>query len=180
MSNPSPFLGLTVFTEQYQQLRARFSRYWHGLSLRERRLFMVMAPVVGVWIIWMGIVYPINSKTQQLQGQLYSNEQMLGRVHSFASAITALKAEGHSVSTLTDQPLNRVINQSASKAKLTISSMRSQADSVQVQLANAPFTQIMDWIANLEQSNIVASHVRFEKTDRPGVVSTARLEFKRL
>lgn len=162
---------------QLNQLQQQAREYWHGISSRERQLIVIAAPLLLVWIIWMGIVQPVLDKHEQAQQDLVNNQQMLNRVKSTASEILRLQAQGAVITERPDIPLDQLINRTASDHGLRVTGVRTQQNRLQVSLANASFDQLMSWLVELEQgSSVVIQQLRVEQTREPGIVSIERLE----
>ena len=162
---------------QLNQLQQQAKEYWHGISARERQLITIAAPLLLVWIVWMGIVQPVLDKHEQAQQEVLNNQQMLNRVKSTATEILRLQAKGAVITERPNSPLDQLINRSASDYGLRVTGVRTQQNRLQVSLANAPFDQLMSWLVELEQgSSVVIEQLRIEQTRVPGIVSIERLE----
>ena len=161
---------------QLAQLQTQAREYWLGLSVRERQLVLIAAPLLLIWILWMGVVQPVREQHEQAQQALVSSQQLLNRVQNTASDIIRLKAQGAVMTERPDTPLDQLVNRSASQFGLRVTGVRTQQDRLQVSLANSSFDQLMRWLVDLEKSSVVVQQLRVEQTRVPGIVSIERLE----
>ena len=153
---------------------ARLGPWWTALTLREKRLIGVMLVLVGVLVLWLGIVRPISDGLVRARADHVIAIDRAGRI---AAAVDAVRGAPKRNIPPLEGALDQVVAQSAGEAGFTIDSSNPVGpDRVTIAIGSARATALFGWLAALEQRGIVVETI----TVQPGANGTvsARLLLK--
>ena len=153
---------------------------WRQLSQRERYLSIAGTVLIGIWLAWQLIVNPLAQRQTMAEARLAANYKQLEQIKQQANEIVRLKASGSTLAPSSNQPMDRVVNSTASAFQLTIERVKNQQEGIEVDMGNARFDRLMAWLVKLEKdSRIQVSELQLNATGTPGVVEVKRLQLER-
>ncbi|NLS14477.1 type II secretion system protein M [Vibrio sp. SM6] len=152
--------------------------WWRSITPREQRLVGAGGGLALLGLLYWGLIAPLQSAVATAQQQKINEQQTLAWVEQKADEIVKLRASsGMAVSA---QPLNQVVASTAGRYRIELVRVQPRDEMLQVWVQPAPFSQLIDWLAFLQETQGVS--VEFLDIDRDaqsGVVKVARLQFKR-
>ncbi|MHA7878260.1 MAG: type II secretion system protein GspM [Saccharospirillum sp.] len=148
---------------------------WALMGERDRRALAVLIPVTVLVLLWLGLVQPLLQRHQRADAQLAAAQstyqellakapQLMGQIN-----VSAAPDSGN---------LNTDLRRHANRLGISIVGLEPDGDLLQVRIDEARYSQLMRWLAILEQEGSRADQVTLEARNRPGVVS-ARVAFQR-
>ena len=161
------------------ELKAIYSQVlqrWQELSKREQYLLSTIGILLLLFFVINGIFRPVIESNSRALQNLENQRQLHAEVVAGANRIRTLQAQGATISLSgVGRPLDERIRLAAQKSGITVHRLNMQQDSVQVTLADLPFTTLMQWLGSLEQQSIQTHSLQIEQGDQPGVVSVNQL-----
>ena len=152
--------------------------YWHGLSIRERQLLGLTLCLLLVWIVYFGLIRPVQSQLTQAQERLAQAQQQYDQVVEKAKQISVLKGAHPGRLPVSNQPLDALVNRMARQAGISITGLNRQQSSLQVRMSPARFSQLVSWLTQLKQQGVVITSLQIARTDKPGMVEVQQLRVK--
>lgn len=147
--------------------------WFKGLEQREQNLVLMLAGVLCIAFTYFAIYQPLSDKLTRAQSGLEREQRLLAWVESNGAKLAALRASSGGSVNVGNQSLEQIINGSARRYQLTLNRLQPQSQKLQVTLDNAPFTQLLAWIQELQLSNGVTIEVaEFRPQSAPGFVKT--------
>jgi general secretion pathway protein M len=149
------------------KLRAWFA----GLQERERRVISVGAVTVAVLILLFGILLPLEGTVSGLHRRNETKREDLKwmQVNQAIIAQTPLPVDG-------GEPPVVLVDRTGREAGLT-DALRGTAPSgngVRVQLEEAPFDDMIPWLARLDESyGLSIESITLDRTAKPGLVNAS-------
>ena len=132
---------------------------WHSLQTREQRVLRLSAVVIGLLLFYLLIIDPVYSGRDSAEQRLRSAEEAFSVMQQQAGDLKAsLSARGGSGS----GSLLTLVESSAQEENLRGALKRLQPsgnDQIQVNLEGASYTQIMQWLSNLQRQGVRAQRV---------------------
>jgi len=132
---------------------------WHSLQTREQRILRLSAVVIGLLLFYLLIIDPVYSGRDSAEQRLRSAEEAFSVMQQQAGDLKAsLSAPGGSGS----GSLLTLVESSAQGENLRGALKRLQPsgnDQIQVNLEGASYTQIMQWLSNLQDQGVRAQRV---------------------
>lgn len=126
------------------QLLALFNKY----NRREQMMLLACALAVSIYLLWLVVLTPIQSKRDQLLAANTSSTQALGRVQIMAAQIQQLRAQGNNTSGVN---ISGVIDSSLRSNGLSMSGFQPGANGeVRVRLERAAYEPLMQWLYEME------------------------------
>ena len=148
---------------------------WQQLNLREQRLVIMMASVIGIFIVYSMIWQPLNDSLLKANNKLARQQALLVWVSDntrYFSQINTDKGPKKSGGSLSS-----VINKTANQHQLTITRMQPQGDNLQVWIDTAPFTQLLFWLEHLAKNEgLQVKNIDLARGDVAGEVRVRRLQ----
>lgn len=131
-----------------QQLRDSLQDFWSGRDARERRMLAIGAAAVALALIYLVGIAPAASGASRLQRDLPQLRQQ-------AAALQAMSRETQSLAAGTPQQA-ALSTQESIEAALSRKGIKAQsvvvtADLVRIQLNNASFAGVLDWLDELQK-----------------------------
>lgn len=153
----------------FDPLRAR----WQVLAPRERVMVSVALACLALFIVYMGIVAPMNRNLARLRTAVPEDQAKLATMRAQTAQIAMLKARGASMSARSGSIL-ATVEQTATQRGLRAAITRMEpegASAVHLQLDAAPFNTLIAWLAELQQTHGVrAQSANFDADAAPGMV----------
>lgn len=169
MSNP---LELDLKPEPRSAFVALLQR-WQGLQPREQRALALLAlaalATALYLLVWQPLQQHLQESRQWQQNQLALNQHLLRNA-------PLLLQHSHIRSTLAPEQLQGTVTASAQRAGLSIERYENSAESLNLNLSQAPFNALITWLNQLEQSGVVLSQAHISRSDN-GLVN-ARLSLR--
>lgn len=146
-------------------MRAAFERWSAIRTLREQRLLLVMFGLLGVVIVWLGVIRPVGDGLSDARERHGHAVTELAQITARAEALRAIDS-GETL--VLAAPLATVIEQSAGAAGFTPSSIAPQ-DSGRVAVAIGSVRPIafFAWIGGLERQGIIVERLSARANSDP-------------
>ncbi|MGS2721112.1 type II secretion system protein GspM [Paraglaciecola aestuariivivens] len=157
------------------KLKSTFSQ----LSTREQRLVMLSGVLLVLASFYWGIWSPLNHALERSQKAVENQQALLVWVQQHANrAIQLRNNAGQSTSFVGSLP--QVVNQAASRMKISISRMQPQGDELQVWIDQAPFNDLLGWLQSLEKIGVSILDIDMAEANAPGIVKVRRLKLGKI
>lgn len=143
---------------------------------REQTLLFAGAILIGLYLLWLLVLAPLQHKRDKLVTTNLATEASLGRVQLLASQLQNLSQQ--SLQTGGDDNINGVINASLGENGLAMSTFTPGAGGeVRVRIDKANSEALMQWLYDLENKHHIAIHeLNISAANDPGQVAvTLRL-----
>ena len=161
-------------------IRQQARSYWSGLSRREQWLTMVASVFLLVWVFWQAVVVPMADRSEQAERNLLASQQELSRVRGVADNIVQLRQGQPERARYLGLPLDELVNKTARNHTIRVTGVRSQRDSLQVQLGETGFDRLVAWLQVLEsQGGVQILELSVETSAKPGQVRVDTLRIGR-
>jgi len=148
--------------------------WWQQLNLREKKLILVMAPLVVVFIIYSFVWQPINNNITKTEKKIARQQQLLSWVKENTQRYKQAKLNG---GTKTIGSLSSIVNRTAGAHKITITRMQPQGDNIQVWIDEIAFNKLLQWLEQLSSNEgLYVSNIDLSDAEKPGVVRVRRLQ----
>jgi general secretion pathway protein M len=145
---------------------------WKALGARERRIFVVLAAVLGAVLFYLGIWSPVQGGLARARERVATVQVQLSQVREQAALVE--RARNAPRPTLPSDAAGAV-EQTAARYAMRERLKRIDpegARTVRVQIEEAPFAAVMAWLAELQQqSGLRAESAMFERHANPGTVN---------
>lgn len=156
-----PTFSLGAVEPYWQRTRL----WWVERSQREQLLLGALAAVAIFGFLLVAIVAPLRG----------ARNDALTRMRDAALIEAQVRAGGEGalrVGKMRRGGASAILTDSASAARLTIQRIEPDGANTRVVLADAPFDQVIGWIAEIEQtSRLRAGQVRIERKGAAGLVA---------
>ena len=151
---------------QINQLLALLNKY----NRREQMLILGCGVAVALYLIWLVVLTPIQSKRDQLLAANVASTQTLGRVQITAAQIQQASNAGANVS---NGNINGLIDNSLRANGLSMSGLNPGSNGeVGVRLERASYSALMQWLYEIEfKQGIRVSDLSIVSTNDPGQVT---------
>lgn len=147
---------------------------WALLGERDRRALSVLIPIVILLLLWFGIIAPLQQRHTLAQSQLNAAQNTFQEVVAKAPRLVGQPNTAVAGST----NLNTELRRHANRLGITIVGLEPDGDLLRVRIDEARYSQLVRWLAVLEQEGILADQLTLEARNRPGLVA-ARVAFTR-
>ncbi|WFE69024.1 type II secretion system protein GspM [Thiomicrospira sp. R3] len=147
-------------TESLQPLIDR----WQALAIRERILILALAVLLSVFVVYRFAWLPLQTQQQQAQQRLAIAEQQWQWLNQQIPAIQQAQSLPVQGKVQTQSQLLAHIQQSLRSENLMnqMASIRPAANGVQVVFNQVDAPRFFQWLASLEQQNLVAERLQVE------------------
>ncbi|HEU4961601.1 MAG TPA: type II secretion system protein M [Sphingomonas sp.] len=136
---------------------AALKAWFHGRTLRERRMLLAMAAMIVLTVIWFGVFLPVSDGLSSSRTRLNDAVVRLGDTEAELDAIEGLQK--NRPQPIPDQ-LDDIIRQRAGDAGFALSNVAPQGDGrVQIAIPTARPGALFAWIADLEAAGIVVASI---------------------
>jgi len=151
-------------------------QWFAGLTQREQLSLLIMALALGLYLLFMILVAPLDRARDSLAEQNHGVTQSLQRVDMLVSQILQLRVNGERPNARRN--LAGLINRSTSALGLQVSRLQPNSrGEIQVRLENAAFDDIVTWLYQMEyRDGLLVREASIMQTGNPGRVNaTVRL-----
>lgn len=141
------------------ELMNSFRSRWDGLQTREQRILRGSAVVIGLLLFYLFIIEPVYLGRDNAAQRLRSAQEAFSVMQQQAAD---LKASPSTPGVSSSGSLLTLVESSAQQENLRSALERLQPsgnDQIQVYLEGASYTQIMQWLSNLQQQGVRAQRV---------------------
>ncbi len=140
--------------------------WWGDRSLREQVLIGGLAAVASFALLLVSVIVPLRSVRDAAYTRLHEAALLDAQLRTGAgTGQHAAMQHGTPSAILTD---------SASAARLSIQRMEPEGGNTRVELGDAPFAQVMTWIADVERtSRLRVQQAQIDRKPTPGIVSAS-------
>ena len=163
------------FSHQLQQ-RARLSplgQRWQQLPPRDRFALLGLGFFLLMALIYLALWQPLQRDLQQSR-DWYSQQRNL-YAYLLAHADEARQLAGNPQQQIDAEALHGVVTRSAQERGLSIERVDSDASGVQVNLALAPFANVLAWLQQLHSQGVHFADVSLERGDNGNVLARLSL-----
>lgn len=126
--------------------------WFRGLSLREKRLILVMLALLVVTIVWAGIIRPVRDGLASTRERHASAVIRLGAVQRQVAAVKAIQ---RGQPRALEGPLADAVRARADEAGFALASLDPDGDRVRITIATAKPGALLGWIAILESDGLL-------------------------
>lgn len=151
------------------------SQWFNALQKRERNIVIGGSISFFVMMFYLIIWEPITSNYEQQQLSNQSQRQLYSWMKQAANEIQAINASGGSfASRFRNQSISSLADRSASTTgiKPYINKIDQSKDGVKVNLKQASFDMLVNWLTDLENKyGITTTRIKIEKSITPGAVN---------
>ena len=148
-----------------------FKEWWSQNSVRDQFAMVILGFCFGLFILYVGILKPFQTKRDT---QLQVNESArasLGRVREMAALY---KNQGNAAAAQTSgRSIVEIVDTSLRANSLRLTSMRpSGMNDVQLRMDQVRFNDLLVWLAEMEvNEGMQVKDLSVSTTDNPGIVS---------
>ena len=147
---------------------------WQQLNLREQRLVLAMAALLGIFMLVNFVWQPLNSNLAKTEKKLARQQQLLTWVKDNTARYQTAKRNGNFSSS---GSLSSIVNRSARNEGISVTRLQPQGNDLQVWIDEVPFTQLLQWLEQLSDNNgLVVKTIDLTTTNKSGVVRVRRLQ----
>ena len=145
----------------------RSRNLWIERSLREQVLLGALAATAIVALLLMAVIAPLRAVRADALADIRNADLLEARIRGGGPDL----AQGGKFRRGT---ASAIVTDSVSAARLTVQRIEPEGGNLRVVLSDAPFEQVLQWIAALEQnSRLRVINAGIERKGAPGVVSTS-------
>ena len=120
-------------------------------SNQEQVIIVLLATVLGLFLIWQMLVAPMREKQQQLETRQQALSNQLQEVQQLAERYQQLEQQGESALQTGQQSLPNLVDASVIKHGLTLRRYQpSSSGTAQIRFENMAFSSIISWLYDLE------------------------------
>lgn len=137
---------------------------------REQMMILACALAVGIYLLWLVVLSPIQNKRDQLLAANTASTQALGKVQIMAAQIQQMRSQGTNAN---PGNISGVIDSSLRANGLNMSGFQPGANGeVRVRLERAAYEPLMQWLYEMEfQQGISVSDLSIAATNDVGQVT---------
>jgi len=145
--------------------------FLNRFSRRDQLAILGLALVLGLYLVWMLLLAPLQHKRAQLVIANQAATQTLGRVEIMVAQIKQARTQGAQVSPGTN--INSLIDTSLRAQGLTMSGFQpGTAGEVRLRLERAPFSALVAWLYDIEfKQGISVKDLSVAATNETGLVT---------
>ena len=146
-------------------LRSRL--LWTERSLREQVLLGGLAATAIVALLLIAVISPLRAVRADALANIRNADLLEARIRAGGPEL----GQGGKFRRGT---ASAIVTDSVSAARLTVQRIEPEGGNLRVVLGDAPFPQVLQWIAEIEQSSrLRVINAEIERKGAPGVVSTS-------
>jgi general secretion pathway protein M len=151
--------------------------WWQQLNIREQRLVMAMASVMGVFILYSFIWQPLNENLVKAEKKLLRQQALLEWVGENTARYQQSVKGGSSQS---KGSLSSIVNRTAKRNNIVITRMQPQGDDLQVWIDEVSFSQLLLWLEQLAANEkLQVKGIDLTRGEKSGAVRVRRLQLGR-
>jgi general secretion pathway protein M len=146
--------------------------WFNQLSRREQTYVLVAGIAVVLYVLYMGMLRPLEERRDSLSQQNQGVAASLANVQAMANELKQLRSGG---AVARKRNLNQLINTSTARHKIRPSRMQPNArGDVQVRFEDVDFAAVLRWLHQLEYvENVQIREVSINQGDRSGAVNAS-------
>lgn len=150
-------------------MRDAIQRYWNDRSPRERILLAVMLALLGLTILWFGIVGPLQSTLKDARLRHSEALDRNAAIHAKVDLLARVPPAGR---TALSGPVDQFITQSAADAGFTLERIQAQgAGQVDIAIASARPGAFLAWVHALEGQGVRIESITAQPAATAGSIS---------
>lgn len=139
--------------------------WFSARSAREQLLLGTAVALLAAWIVVTTVWQPLRDHRAALMAAIADRDRVIAMLGSDVSATDATQRD--------DRPVPVIVTVSSPEFGLTIRRIEPEVTGVRVALAEAPFGDVIRWLAALEHDHgLVLDGLEMTRQPEPGVVST--------
>ena len=152
-------------------MKAWFLRF----SVREQLALLVMAFVVGAYVVAVVLVLPLGEARDDMSARNAATAEALVRVDALASELKTLRDQEGAASSTARGNLTALINRSAERYGMRPSRLQPNSrGAVQVRFEAAALDVLLRWLHDLETTQgLIVEEVSLSQTSATGIVSAS-------
>ncbi len=131
-------------------LTEAWTSFWSARDARERKLLLLMTASVLLAVIYLLLINPALTGRAQLQKRLPVLRQQAAELHVLARQAVELRNSQNAAST--EAPTEDSVGSAMVRSGLKPQSVMQTGNAVKVQLTSAPFSGIISWLNDMQQS----------------------------
>lgn len=149
---------------------------WNNLTLREKQTLSLGVLVIGILIIYLLVLSPLNNKVNTMRDQIHHNQDLLAWMQQTDKQIQDLAKTAQPTPTVhATGSLLSIVQKQINRTPL-VSSLKQlhqgENDSVQMSFQQVDFDQLMAWLIQLSQQGLIVSQMSVTPSAAPGIVAT--------
>lgn len=149
--------------------RDRARAAWGQRSPREQRLLAILGVILGVALLLILIVRPLQDARSKALADIRTYETLSARLRAAGGNI------GQTGVTRTG-PIAGIVTTSAAQFGIAVQRLEPEGNGVRVAIAEAPFDQTLRWLADLERTSAVRIvQVKLDRRPTPATVEAELL-----
>lgn len=167
----------------WQQQQKKLQQLWVKREPRERKLLVLMAVLLVVFVAWYGVWQPLTQAVERAENQLNSQQQLYTWVSENTARVERLRSQAPangSQQSIQTQELNAFISRTAGEFELEVSRLQPQTNGVLVVFNEAGFDQLLGFLSALGEVSVQVDAIDIAETSEPGVVRVRRLQLSTL
>jgi len=141
---------------------------WATLSQRDQKAMLILSVALAASIIVFGIAMPIASKSNQVNAELSSAQDIYNDLVSLAPKALA---SGSSSANLNTNSINSEVRRQAARYGVEIQRFEPDGEHLKVWLDDARYPSVIQWLGGLEALGISHLELTMENRSKPGFVS---------
>ncbi len=147
----------------------RITRWWGGLSLRERRLLAVLGVLLALFVVVTLIVRPLQATRGQALADIRTYRTLATRIRAAGPAFAAPPGAARR----TGDPA-AIVAASAPVFALTPAAVEAAGDAVRVRFGGVPYDALVRWLADLAAtSDLRVRRLTLARGRGPGLVDAS-------
>lgn len=160
-------LDLTALQPHWHRSRG----WWGERSLREQVLIGGLAAVAIFALLLVGVIVPLRGIRTAAYDHLHNAAVLDAQLRQGGAG--QIGGSGQRATTRHGTP-SAILTDSAAAARLSIQRMEPEGGNTRVELGDAPFNQVMSWIADVERnSRLRVQQAQIDQKGAPGTVSAS-------
>ncbi len=160
------------------ELKQSLLTWWQSRPQREQHILLLGSVVVLVSVMYWGFVQPLNQKAASMAQRVAQEKQLLSWVKQKADDIVTLR--GNNGVVVSSETINQIVSSSVKRYNIELIRMQPQDDVLQVWIQPVIFTQLLDWLHDLQtKQGISVEFLDISRSKTPGMVEVKRLQLKR-
>jgi general secretion pathway protein M len=154
--------------------RHRWSAWWADRSGRERALLGGLAAVAIVAVILAGVIVPLRDLRAGAYQQLHEAAVLDAQLRLVGGQGGGTGGGSGPRSAIRRGTASAILTDSAAAARLSIQRMEPEGGNTRVELGDAPFNQVVTWLADVERnSRLRVQQSQIDRKGAPGIVSAS-------
>lgn len=149
-------------------------QWFENLAEREKKLVIIASVVLLLGVFLQFIWMPLSNGLTEAQAKQQKQKALLEYVIQKTAEVKAgnkksrVKASGS---------ISQIVSQSARRSKIAIARLQPQGNSLQVQVDEIAFNELLKWVTDLtERQGLVIESIDISQSDRAGAVQIRRLQ----